>query len=48
MRRINSCAGGYFASFGIGILVALIFPARFSLIVAAVALVLAGLSMVRC
>lgn len=48
MRRRNSCTGGYFAAFGVGILVSLILPARFVLIVAAVALVLAGLSLVRC
>lgn len=48
MRRRNSCTGGYFAAFGFGMLAALIFPVRFILIVAAVALVLAGLSLVRC
>ncbi len=48
MRRRNNCTGGYFAAFGIGVLVALILPARFILIVAAVALVLAGISLVRC
>ncbi len=48
MRRRSSCTGGYFAAFGLGVLVALIFPVRFILVVAAVALVLAGLSLVRC
>ncbi len=48
MRKRNSCAGGYFAAFGFGMLLALVFPVRFILIVAAVALVLAGLSLVRC
>ena len=47
MRR-NNCTGGYFAAFGLGMLAALLFPVRFILIVAAVALVLAGLSLVRC
>ncbi len=48
MRRRNSCVGGYFAAFGFGVLVALVFPVRFILVIAAVALVLAGLSLVRC
>lgn len=48
MRRRNNCVGGYFAAFGFGVLVALLFPVRFILVVAAVALVLAGLSLVRC
>ncbi len=48
MRRRNNCTGGYFAAFGFGMLAALVFPVRFILIVAAVALVLAGLSLVRC
>jgi len=48
VRKRNSCVGGYFAAFGFGMLAALIFPIRFILIVAAVALVLAGLSLVRC
>ncbi len=48
MRRRNGAAGGYFIAFGVGVLVALTFPIRVILIVAAVALVLAGLSLVRC
>ncbi len=48
MRKRNSSVGGYFASFGFGVLVALVFPVRFILVIAAVALVLAGLSLVRC
>lgn len=47
MRR-HGTIGGYFVAFGIGVLVALTFPVRFILIVAAVALVLAGFSLVRC
>ncbi len=47
MRR-RSSTGGYFVAFGVGVLVALVFPVRFILIVAAVALVLAGLSLIRC
>ena len=48
MRRGGNTLGGYFVAFGIGVLVALTFPLRVILIIAAVALVLAGLSLVRC
>ncbi len=46
MRR--TCTGGYFVAFGAGVLVALMFPVRFILVIAAIALVLAGLSLIRC
>ncbi|MBQ9964737.1 MAG: hypothetical protein IJP14_06415 [Clostridia bacterium] len=48
MRRRRTCTGGYFIAFGAGVLVALVFPIRFILVIAAVALVLAGLSLIRC
>lgn len=46
MKRGN-CAGGYLTAFGIGLLSALLLPTRLILVVAAVALVLAGLSLLR-
>ena len=48
MRRRQGCAGGCFAAFGAGVLLALAFPVRFILMLAAVALVLTGLLLLRC
>ena len=48
MRRQQGCTGGCFAAFGAGVLLALAFPTRFILILAAVALVLTGLLLIRC
>lgn len=48
MRRRNRGYGGCYAAFGIGVLVVMAFPARFILIIAAVILVLAGMSLFRC
>ncbi|MBO5928431.1 MAG: hypothetical protein J6Q42_00240 [Clostridia bacterium] len=47
MRR-KECNGGCFAAFGAGLLVAVICPVRFILIVAAISLVLTGISLIRC
>ena len=47
MRR-KTCTGGYFIAFGAGVLVALMFPVRLILVIAAASLVLAGLSLIRC
>lgn len=48
MSRKNGSSGGCLAAFGVGILAALIMPTRFVLIVATIALVLAGISLIRC
>lgn len=48
MRRRNGCAGGYCAAFGAGVLLAILFPTRLILILAAAALVLTGISLIRC
>lgn len=47
-RKQGCCKGGYYAAFGAGLLVALLFPTRFILILAAAALVLTGISLLRC
>ncbi len=47
-RKKGCCKGGYYAAFGAGLLVALLFPTRFILILAAAALVLTGISLLRC
>lgn len=48
MRAHRTNAGGYFAAFGIGVLVATLCPVRLILILAAAALVLTGISLIRC
>ncbi|MBR2406573.1 MAG: hypothetical protein IKB04_06010 [Clostridia bacterium] len=48
MKQRKCCKGGYYAAFGAGLLVALLFPTRFILILAAAALVLTGISLWRC
>ncbi len=48
MKRRKCCQGGYYAAFGTGLLVALLFPTRLILILAAAALVLTGISLLRC
>ena len=48
VRRKRCGKGGYSAAFGVGLLVALLLPARFILILVAAALVLTGISLLRC
>lgn len=43
----SSCWGGYFAAFGLGLLIANILPSKFLLFVLAIALILLGLSLNR-
>ncbi len=47
MKRKSCCMGGYLAAFGGGLLVAILCPTRFILVLAAIALVLAGVSLLR-
>ena len=52
MRKCGSCKyndlGGYCAAFGVGLLIATVFPRVVVLVCAAVALVLLGISKLRC
>ena len=48
MKRHKGNGGSYFAAFGLGVFLAIVFPTKFMLVVAAIALVLAGISLVRC
>ncbi len=47
MRRQKG-NGAYVAAFGAGVFLAIVFPAKYMLVVAAIALVLAGISLLRC
>ncbi len=48
MSRRNRGYGAYCLTFGIGVLLVIAFPLRFILIIAAILLVLAGLSLLKC
>ncbi len=48
MSRRNRDVGCYYAAFGAGALIALICPIRFILILAVIALILVGISLLRC
>ena len=48
MSRRNKGCGGYCLAFGIGVLLVIAFPMRFILVIAALLLILAGLSLLRC